>query len=89
MLMKDNHQCESLALAQAWIEKGEQGWLLNLSKTATEEDLDENHYLETVGQMIYQVAVNITFCPYCGAKLDGSTTDFIPSFEFYDFSKWS
>jgi hypothetical protein len=84
--MEDNHQCEPMALAEVWIEKGEQGWLLNINKTATEQDLEENHYLEEVGQTIYQVAVNISFCPYCGSKLGGSDDSTIPSFELYDFS---
>jgi hypothetical protein len=84
--MEDNHQCESLALAEVWIEKGEQGWQLNINKTATEQDLEENHYLETVGQTIYQVSVNVSFCPYCGSKFGGSDDSCIPSVELYDFS---
>lgn len=77
-----------MTLAQAWIEKTAQGWILNINKVATEQDLEDNHYLEEVGQTIYQVAVAIKFCPYCGLKLDESTDSIIPSFELYDFSKW-
>lgn len=86
--MSDNHQCESMPLAEAWIEKSEQGWVLNINKVATKQDLENNHYLEYVGQTIYQVAVNIKFCPYCGSKLDDTRDIKIPSFKFYDFSKW-
>jgi len=82
------HQCESMDLAEAWIEKGDEGWLLNINKIATEQDLEENHHLEEVGETIYQVAVNVKFCPYCGSKIDGSSDTTVPSFEFYDFSKW-
>jgi NADH pyrophosphatase NudC (nudix superfamily) len=87
--MEDNHQCSSMTLAEAWIEKNDQAWLLNINKTATEQDLEENHYLEEVGQVIYQVAVNVNFCPYCGSKLDGSDDNCIPSFELHDFSRGS
>jgi len=39
MPIPNSHQCESMALAKAWIEKSEQGWILNINKTATEQDL--------------------------------------------------
>tara|TARA_R110002167_G_scaffold192345_2_gene394836 strand:- start:14905 stop:15162 length:258 start_codon:yes stop_codon:yes gene_type:complete len=81
------HQCEPMTLAEAWIEKGDQGWVLNINKVATEQDLEDNHYLEEVGQTIYQIAVGIKFCPYCGSKLDESSKSIISSFELYDFSK--
>jgi len=87
--MKDNHQCESMALAEVWIDKGEQGWLLNINKTATEQDLEENHYLKEVGQTIYQVVLNVSFCPYCGSKLSSSDDSCIPRVDLYDLSGWS
>ena len=70
--MKDNHKCESMLLAEAWIKNSVRGCILNINRTATEQDLEDNHHLEEVGQTIYQVAVNIKFCPYCGCKLDTS-----------------
>lgn len=85
--MVDNHQCGSLALAEAWIEKEEHGWVLNINKVATDQDLEENCYLEEVGQTIYQVAVNVKFCPYCGSQLDTVANDCTPSVELYDFSR--
>jgi hypothetical protein len=86
--MEDKHQCGSMALAEAWIEKEDLGWVLRINKTATEQDLEDNHHLEEVGQTIVQITVNVDFCHYCGSKLDDSTNDSIPSFEVYDFSKW-
>lgn len=88
MTVPNSHQCASMALAEAWVKKSECGWLLNINKVATEQDLEKNHYLEEVGQTIYQVAINIKYCPYCGSKLDDLNDTTVPSFEFYDFSRW-
>lgn len=81
------HQCELMSLAEVWIEKSEQGWILNINETTTEQDHKKNNYLEEIGQTIYQV-VNIKYCPYCGSKLAPINDRIVPSFEFYDFSKW-
>ena len=86
--MKNNHKCESMFLAQAWFENNERGWILNINRTATEEDLEDNHHLEEVGQAICQIAVNIKFCPYCGCQLNTSKDDVVPKFILYDFSTW-
>ena len=66
-------------------QKGE--WLLNINHVATEQDLEENHYLEELRQVVAHVVINVLFCPYCGEKLDDIQTDINPSFKYNDFSK--
>ena len=86
--MVDNHNCESMILAETWIENRDDNCILNINQTATEQDLEENHYLEEVGQTIFQVAINIKFCPYCGEDLKHPKNEIVPEFKIYDFSKW-
>ena len=86
--MADNHKCKSMHLAEAWIEQDDKSCIFNINRTATEQDLQNNHYFEEVGQTIYQVALNIKFCPYCGCKLVKLNHDVIPSITLHDFSKW-
>jgi NADH pyrophosphatase NudC (nudix superfamily) len=64
--MVNSHNCELLLLAEAWIENRDDNHILNINQIATEDDLEENYHLEEVGQAIFQVAINIRFCPYCG-----------------------
>lgn len=77
-----------MLLAEAWIESRDDNCILNINQTATEQDLEENHYLEEVGQAIFQVAINIKFCPYCGENLKYPKSEIVPGFKIYDFSKW-
>jgi len=44
-------------------------WHLVIQRKATEADLDENYYLEEVGETIWSTEVEITHCPYRGQKL--------------------
>lgn len=46
-----------------------QCWALYLVREATEEDLEENHLLEEIGESIWSVHHEISFCPHCGMKL--------------------
>lgn len=82
------HKCKNMDSAEAWIENDEGEWLLNINRVATEQDLEENHYLEEIGQTIQHVAINVLFCPYCGQKLNEAQGDLVPSFRHNDFSKW-
>ena len=86
--MSKIHQCESMILAEAWIEAVQGEFRLNLNRIATEEDLEENHDLEEIGQTIGHVAINILYCPYCGEKLIEGSKGFVPSFVYNDFSNW-
>jgi NADH pyrophosphatase NudC (nudix superfamily) len=86
--MVNSHNCELLLLAEAWIENRDDNHILNINQIATEDDLEENHHLEEVGQTIFQVAINIKFCPYCGEDLKHPKNEIGPEFKLYDFSKW-
>lgn len=55
------------------IENGfENAWNLCIRRLANEQDLEENHYLESEGDIIWQTTVEILYCPFCGAKLEGA-----------------
>ncbi len=86
--MENTHQCKSMHAVEAWITNAGNEWHLNINRVATEQDLEENHYLEEVGQTIESVAINILYCPYCGEKLSHSQGECIPSFRHNDYSKW-
>lgn len=86
--MNKIHECESMNNVEAWIEKQSGDWNLHINRVAGEEDLEENHYLEEVGQTIETVAVSVKFCPYCGIELPTKNNIFNPSFTHRDFSKW-
>ncbi|MCC5452893.1 hypothetical protein LMJ53_14290 [Rheinheimera sp. UJ51] len=53
----EEHQCDKLPVG-AYLYKGQLSscgktlWYLNLVREATEEDLEENHYLDEVGEAI-------------------------------------
>ena len=44
-------------------------WRLNIQREATEADLEENHYLEMAGDIIWTTALEVIHCPYCGQRL--------------------
>lgn len=50
----------------------ELGWCLFVERLATETDLQENQYLEEVGETLWTTAVEIKCCPYCGIELDST-----------------
>lgn len=45
-------------------------WCLVIQRSASESDLEENHYLDEVGDSIWQTIVGISHCPYCGENLE-------------------
>ncbi len=67
-------------------------WLLLIEQCATSEDLEENQYLETVGETIWRTTVGINHCPFCGCALPGSveSSSKAPQAEFHhlDASGW-
>lgn len=85
--MENTHSCKSILLGEVWIDNDEGGCWLNINHMATEQDLEENSYLEELGQTIDSVVLNVLYCPYCGVKLDESRDETIPTFTFHDFSK--
>ncbi|MBU0992385.1 MAG: hypothetical protein KJ737_07810 [Proteobacteria bacterium] len=52
-----------------YAEREEYVWCLIIQRNATEDHLNENHYLEEVGETVWYTQLEITHCPYCGEKL--------------------
>lgn len=74
MMMKNynKHECKSLPSKGIYIDSSgnkNKTWFLIIQREAMEEDLEENHYLEEVGEIIWRTELEITHCPYCGEKL--------------------
>lgn len=60
---------------------------LHLNKVATEEDIENDHTLEYVGQTVKTVKIRVAFCPYCGKKLASDNEAVVPQFQSYNFSR--
>ena len=86
------HQCSSQP-ASASVERGSNhfgrdNWVLVVTRSASEQDLEENHYLEEVGETIWSTVVEISNCPYCGKRLqqiEGGEAEIA----HLDYSSWS
>lgn len=48
---------------------GDFTWQITYSREATEEDLENNHYLNIIGENMWSLVAEIRNCPYCGVKL--------------------
>ena len=87
------HQCDAIPAGvrvepdSGYLGKDTQ-WVLVVSREATEADLEENNYLENVGEEIWSTVVRIACCPYCGEQLgDLNVQD--AAFAHFDFSRWT
>ena len=72
------HRCDRLppegvlvVSADQYLDGDDWSWCLMVRREATDRDLEENHYLETVGETIWYTVVGIAHCPYCGTRLPG------------------
>lgn len=66
-------------------------WCLVIQRSACESDLEESHYLDEVGDSIWQTIVGISHCPYCGENLESvKCNDDTREAEFFhvDSSGW-
>ena len=79
------HNCSSCSLAETWFEEDDSDVYLNLNRVATEEDLENDHYLEYEGQTIETVKIRVAFCPYCGEKLSSGKKVVVPQFQHHNF----
>lgn len=93
------HQCDELPKDGIQLYRNKSGkggagkkWILSIMREATEKDLEENHFLELVGDTIWETQVAVKCCPYCGEKLpdfdEPEQTEFT-WFEHYDHAEWS
>lgn len=93
------HECEFLPKAgiqvvfdSGYFERDKNSWRLEIRREATEQDLEENNYLEEVGQEIWETIIEIKHCPYCGIDLYGEANApvaEIGKFVHIDSSGWS
>ncbi len=89
------HECVQLpdkGVYIAFSDDGEAAWKLYIQREATESDLEENHYLETEGDVIWTTMLEITHCPYCGIQLPGLENidkEVYGKFQHIDSSGWS
>ena len=64
-------------------------WNLVVRREATEEDLEKNHYLEDVGETIWETLIEISHCPFCGFQLSSEKPAQEGKFLHRDYSGWS
>ena len=67
-------------------------WALCVERTASEEDLEQNAYLEEVGGRLWSLAVGIRHCPYCGTLLPGEQDAVLngsAGFRLMDHGEWT
>ena len=93
------HTCRSLpgsgigvCRAEHFLNGENWGWCLVVQRLATESDLEENHYLENIGDTIWTTAVGISHCPFCGCLLpDAKHSMLSPDAEYQhvDYSGWT
>ena len=93
------HKCEKLPTNGVQIlysmdnvERNAMTWRLIIRREATEEDLEENHYLEEEGDILWETSLEISHCPYCGKYLLENESEVIEDlgrFRHYDHSGWN
>ena len=93
------HECEKLPsngvqilYSMDIVERKAMTWRLIIRREATEDDLDENHYLEEEGETLWETSLEIIFCPFCGKYLLENKDKFYPDhgrFSHNDFSGWA
>ncbi len=92
------HKCASipkigvLVLFDDELQYPEKSWRLNVTREATEEDLEENHIFENVGDLVWSTSINITHCPFCGEGLySTSNTTLLSDHKYvhHDHSNWN
>ncbi|MCL1079689.1 hypothetical protein D5R81_16780 [Parashewanella spongiae] len=89
------HECEPMPKNGCYIEGYQSAsdtkrtWQLCVYHEATEEDLEESHYLENVGDQVWQATLEINHCPYCGHELtEMKISTEQPDFSHHDFRSW-
>ena len=69
------HKCKYLNTDDIYIYKEmnpvtrKYDWKLSMVREATEKDLEESSYFEEIGDHVWQLTTEISYCPYCGEKL--------------------
>ncbi len=63
-------------------------WQLIIERVASEEDLEQNHYLENAGDQLWSVVAEVNHCPYCSLQLNENKNK-TKEFVLLDSSDWS
>jgi hypothetical protein len=74
------------------VERKAMTWRLIIRREATEEDLEENHYLEVEGETLWETSLEIIHCPFCGKNLLRKKDKIYEDhgkFSHDDFSGWA
>ena len=88
------HKCKYLPVTGVCVacpEIKEPIWMLYIRREAIEQDLEENHYLETIGQTIWTTEIEIICCPFCGEHLSNLENRDLQSygkFQHTDSCRW-
>lgn len=84
------HQCEYLPKSGISIfcsdevsERESAIWLLYVTHEADEEELDSNHNLECIGDIVWQTQLEIQCCPYCGERLTSDLKQMNEAYHHY------
>jgi hypothetical protein len=70
------HRCKYLNTKNIYIYKRmnpisqKYDWILSITRKANEEDVAENCIYENVGDQVWRFETKISYCPYCGEKLN-------------------
>jgi hypothetical protein len=92
------HQCSFLPDSGVWVvfdnelSNPDLCWRLLIQREATEEDLEENHHLEQVGDTMWAASVGILRCPYCAADLytlSNAKPIGVGEFSLHDHQGWT
>ncbi|RPI74484.1 MAG: hypothetical protein EHM45_18835 [Desulfobacteraceae bacterium] len=93
------HECEKLPsigvqilYAMDNVERNAMTWRLIIRREATEEDLEENSYLEEEGEILWETSLEILHCPFCGEHLLDEKDKIFEDhgrFSHNDFSGWA
>ncbi len=92
------HECEKLPstwvqilYAMDNVERNAMTWRLIIRREAIEEDLEENHHLEEEGETLWETALEILHCPFCGKYLLENKDKVFKDherFQHYDGAEW-
>ncbi len=70
------HECDfqpkegiTIVYSNEFLDDEKHVWNMIIERTARESDLEENHYLEQIGDTIWQTVSEIYCCPFCGEPL--------------------
>jgi hypothetical protein len=89
------HQCSAMPRQGIEIRQGNElsdadpsDWVLSIYREATEGDLEENHSLEQVGEIIWNTFLVIRHCPFCGERLSGDSDTRALLARHFDYAGW-